>query len=293
MNSGGNNSDRSARVIAFYLPQFHPIPENDAWWGKGFTEWTNVAKAKPMFRGHYQPRIPADLGFYDLRVPESRFAQAELAAAYGVEAFCYWHYWFAGRRLLERPFEEVLRTKEPRFKFCLAWANQTWSGIWHGEPHRTLIEQTYAGPTDYERHFRWLLEAFEDDRYLTVNGKPLFVVFKPKDVPDLKRMSDVWRELAQKAGLRGLYLVGDANLFWNPRRARFRRLGQHGQPAADHVGASARRPQATQVGIQEVAQIADDLSVPRCPSKLRESGAPNHRQSSVRASWMGQHATFW
>jgi hypothetical protein len=216
MQSGGDTNAKPTRVIAFYLPQFHPIPENDLWWGKGFTEWTNVAKAKPMFRGHVQPKLPADLGFYDLRVPETRIAQAEMAAAYGVEAFCYWHYWFAGRRILERPFHEVLRTKEPRFKFCLGWANQTWSGIWHGEPHRTLIEQTYPGVEDYERHFHWLSEAFGDDRYVTVDGKPLFVIFRPEAVPDVKRTTDLWRELAHRAGLRGLYLVGDRDITWNP-----------------------------------------------------------------------------
>ena len=132
-----------ARAIAQYLPQFHPIPENDLWWGKGFTEWTNTAKARPMFRGHYQPHLPADLGFYDLRVPETRAAQADLARAYGIEAFCYYHYWFAGKRIIERPFMDVLASGEPDFPFCLCWANQTWTGIWHGAPDRILIEQTY------------------------------------------------------------------------------------------------------------------------------------------------------
>jgi hypothetical protein len=212
------------RLIAFYLPQFHPIPENDAWWGTGFTEWTNVTKAKPMFNGHYQPRLPSDLGFYDLRVPETRIAQAKLAAEYGISAFCYWHYWFAGRRILERPFREVLRSGEPKLPFCLAWANQTWSGIWHGEPQRILIEQTYPGRADHEAHFRWLLEAFGDDRYVTVEGKPLFVVFRPRTVPDLKRTADLWRELAHQAGLPGLYLVGDAPIWWNP--------GDHGLDAS-------------------------------------------------------------
>ena len=144
---------RQARVIAFYLPQFHPIPENDEWWGPGFTEWRNVAKARPLFRGHYQPRIPADLGFYDLRVPETRWTQAELAKSHGIEGFCYWHYWFAGRRILERPFNEVLQLKEPDFPFSLGWANQTWTGIWHGLNDKILIEQTYPGHHDYIAHF--------------------------------------------------------------------------------------------------------------------------------------------
>ena len=160
-------AQKRARVIAHYLPQFHPIPENDLWWGKGFTEWTNVAKAKPLFRGHYQPNIPADLGFYDLRLPEVRFAQAEMARQHGVEAFCYWHYWFAGDRLLERPFDAVLHSGQPDFPFCLGWANHTWSGIWYGAPNTILKEQTYPGLDDHEAHFNWLLKAFSDPRYLT------------------------------------------------------------------------------------------------------------------------------
>ncbi len=133
-----------ARAIAFYLPQFHPIPENDKWWGRGFTEWTNVVKAKPLFPGHYQPQLPADLGFYDLRVPEVRELQAELAREHGIEAFCYWHYWFAGERLLQRPFEEVLKSGKPNFPFCLSWANHTWSGLWSGGDEKKLLARTGA-----------------------------------------------------------------------------------------------------------------------------------------------------
>lgn len=167
------------RVLAFYLPQFHPIPENDKWYGKGFTEWTNVGKAKPLFRGHYQPRVPADLGYYDLRVPETRQAQADMAREYGVEAFCYWHYWFGnGRRLLERPFNEVLESGKPDFPFCLAWANHSWRGIYNGvKTKESLIDQTYGGLSDYERHFYDVLPAFEDKRYVTVDGN-LFLNFR-------------------------------------------------------------------------------------------------------------------
>jgi lipopolysaccharide biosynthesis protein len=204
------------RVIAFYLPQFHPIPENDEWWGTGFTEWTNVAKAKAMFRGHYQPRIPADLGFYDLRVPETRQAQAEMAREYGIEGFCYWHYWFAGRRLLERPFTEVLKSGEPDFPFCLGWANDSWTGIWHGAPDRILIEQTYPGDEDFIAHFEAVLSAFEDPRYLRIDGKPLFYVYKPRSIPNVRRLAELWRELAHRAGLPGLYLVGEGGTFWDP-----------------------------------------------------------------------------
>jgi lipopolysaccharide biosynthesis protein len=197
-----------ARLIAFYLPQFHPIPENDEWWGAGFTEWTNTAKAKPLFRGHYQPHVPADLGFYDLRVPETRVAQAKLARASGVEAFCYYHYWFAGKRLLERPFTEVLASGEPDFPFCLCWANQTWTGIWHGAPNRILIEQTYPGEADHRAHFETLLPAFRDPRYVRVDDKPLFVIYRPVDFPDPVKTMELWRRMAAEAGLPGLHLVG-------------------------------------------------------------------------------------
>ena len=155
-----------ARLISFYLPQFHPIPENDRWWGRGFTEWTNVTKAKPLFKGHYQPRLPADLGYYDLRLPEVREAQAELARNAGIEGFCYYHYWFGGKQLLEQPFNEVVASGKPDFPFCLCWANQTWTGVWYGAPHRTLVEQTYPGREGHRRHFLALRRAFLDERYL-------------------------------------------------------------------------------------------------------------------------------
>lgn len=165
--------------------------------------------------------MPADLGFYDLRVPETRAAQAEMAREHGVEAFCYWHYWFAGDRLLERPFNEVLRSGEPNFPFCLGWANHTWSGVWYGEPNRILKEQTYLGMKDHEAHFYTLLEAFADPRYLTVDGKPFFLVFQPRKFPDAKRVTDFWRELAAKEGLKGLHLVGSADSNWLPEEFGF------------------------------------------------------------------------
>lgn len=196
-----------ARMIAFYLPQYHPIPENDQWWGKGFTEWTNTGKAKPLFRGHCQPNVPADLGYYDLRVPETRLAQAALAQEYGIEAFCYYHYWFAGKRILERPFTEVLQSGQPDFPFCLCWANQSWTGVWHGNPGRMLIEQTYPGAADHQAHFAELLPAFRDQRYLKVNGRPLFVIYRPTEIPDLDNTIQLWRRMAQQAGLAGLHLV--------------------------------------------------------------------------------------
>ena len=201
------NMTPAARLIALYLPQFHPIPENDDWWGKGFTEWTNVAKAKPLFSGHYQPRLPADLGFYDLRIPEVREAQAELARNAGIEGFCYYHYWFDGKRLLERPFQEVVSSGKPDFPFCLCWANQTWSGIWHGAPNRILIEQTYPGTQDNRKHFLALRDAFLDKRYLCVDGRPIFVVFRPTEFPGVANFTHEWQELALQNGLPGMHFV--------------------------------------------------------------------------------------
>ena len=205
-----------ARVIAYYLPQFHPIPENNEHWGPGFTEWTNVAKAKPLFRGHYQPRIPADLGFYDLRLPEVREQQAKLAQEAGIEGFCYWHYWFGnGKMLLQRPFEEVLASGKPDFPFCLAWANHSWTmDTWkndHGTAAKRMIaEQLYPGDEDYIAHFNYCLPAFRDHRYITVEGKPLFVIFDPYFFTDIKRFIELWRELAEKNGLKGIYFVSIA-----------------------------------------------------------------------------------
>jgi hypothetical protein len=199
---------KKARVIAFYLPQYHPVPENDEWWGKGFTEWTNTAKACPLYRGHYQPHVPADLGFYDLRLAGTRIAQAEMAIKHGIEAFCYYHYWFAGRRILERPFYEVLSSGEPNFPFCLCWANETWSGVWHGNPSRVLIEQTYPGEEDHRAHFNFLLKAFKDPRYVTVDGKPMFLIYQPKNIPNIVGVIKLWREMATESGLQGLHLVG-------------------------------------------------------------------------------------
>jgi hypothetical protein len=208
--SDETNLANSAIPIAFYLPQFHSIPENDEWWGKGFTEWTNVTKAVPLFHGHEQPDLPADLGFYDLRVPEVRAEQAELAKSYGVGAFCYYHYWFGnGRRLLNRPFDEVLESDQPDFPFMLCWANQTWSGIWHGAEGRTLIEQLYPGQDDEIAHFQLLLKAFRDKRYLRVNNKPIFMIYRPGDIPDLGAMLQHFRRMATEAGLPGLYLVAE------------------------------------------------------------------------------------
>jgi hypothetical protein len=204
------------RILAHYLPQFHPTPENDEWWGPGFTEWTNVGRARPLFRGHQQPKVPAHLGYYDLRVPEVRELQAKLAQEAGVDGFCYWHYWFGhGRRMLEMPFNEVLRTGRPDFPFCLGWANHTWyDKSWTPEKwysKKVLIEQTYPGPEDITDHFNAILPAFRDKRYFRVEARPLFLVYDPFSVPDIAGFIKRWNDLADKHGIGGIFFVALTN----------------------------------------------------------------------------------
>ena len=193
------------KLIAFYLPQYHPIPENDEWWGKGFTEWTNVARSKPLFPGHYQPHIPADLGFYDLRLPEVRQAQVDLARKYGIYGFCYYHYWFNGRRVLERPFNEVLASGKPDFPFCLCWANENWTRTWDGLEKEILLGQKYCEEDD-RQHIHWLVKVFQDKRYIRIEGKPLFLVYKATKIPNPLKTTSIWRDEARKLGIGEIYL---------------------------------------------------------------------------------------
>jgi hypothetical protein len=196
----------AVRLIAFYLPQFHPIPENDEWWGEGFTEWRNVVQARPLFPGHHQPQLAADLGYYDLRAPETRAEQARLARQYGIGGFCYYHYWFAGKRLLERPFTNVLASGEPNFPFCLCWANEPWSRQWDGRPNDVLQPQTYSEEDDLA-HIHSLIPALADPRAIKVGGKPLFLVYQGRELPDPARTVETWRREVDKAGLPGIYLI--------------------------------------------------------------------------------------
>ena len=198
--------NEKVRLIAFYLPQFHPIPENDQWWGKGFTEWRNVVTGRSLFRDHYQPHLPADLGFYDLRVPEVREAQANLAREYGIYGFCYYHYWFNGRRLLQRPFEEVLAFGKPDFPFCLCWANENWTRTWDGGDDQILLAQDYNHEDDLA-HITTLMPAFRDKRYIKVSGKPIFLVYRTTSLPDPAKTANIWREAAERSGIGDLYLI--------------------------------------------------------------------------------------
>ena len=199
------------RYIALYLPQFHPIPENDEWYGKGFTEWTNVAKAKPLFRGHYQPHVPADLGFYDLRLKEIRREQARMAQEAGVSAFCYWDYWFGnGKKLLEMPLDAVHDDPEITLPFCIAWANHSWEKkMWDKQGNNEmLMEQKYLGIEDYSAYFYRMLPIFRDDRYFRVNDKLFVIVYSPLESSEIGLYLTCWRELAKKEGLGDFYFVG-------------------------------------------------------------------------------------
>ncbi len=233
------------RLIAFYLPQYHPIPENDAWWGKGFTDWRNVALARPLFPGHYQPHIPADLGFYDLRLSEVREAQAELATDYGIDGFCHYHYWFNGSQLLARPFQEVLRSGRPTLPFCLCWANENWSRRWDGLDQEVLLRQEYSRADDVA-HIRALLPALADSRYLSVNNRRLLLVYRTTELPDPQRTAELWRELALKEGSLELYLV---------------RVQNNGDDIDPRI-----------IGFDAAVQFAPDWSLPGAPIWHRRKG---------------------
>ena len=208
--------DNGIRVIAFYLPQFHPTLNNDKWWGKGFTEWTNVGKATPLFRGHYQPKVPADLGYYDLRLPEARLQPAELASEAGIAGFCYYHYWFeSGKEELDLPFKQVVNTGQPDFPFCLCWANESWHcKFWNKDGTATkklLIEQKYLGKEDNEKHFYSLIHAFKDKRYMRYDDKLIFMIYRALDFENVTEFIHQWNELAQKNGLAGFHFISQCN----------------------------------------------------------------------------------
>ncbi len=201
------------KILAFYLPQYYPIPENDKWWGKGFTEWTCVGRAKPLFKGHYQPKVPADLGYYDLRLPIVREQQAALAKEYGVDGFCYWHYWFGnGKRLLDLVENEVVESGRPDFPFCFCWANHSWAAknwnVFDSRPNqRILIKQDYPGHDDYVEHFYSCLGAFKDKRYIKEGNKPVFGLFDASSIPDITDFVTCWNDLAKSNGFDGIFFI--------------------------------------------------------------------------------------
>lgn len=194
------------RIIAIYLPQYHPFKENDEWWGKGFTEWNNVVKARPLFRGHYQPHLPADLGFYDLRVPETMQAQADMARDYGIYGFCFYHYWFNGHLLMKRPINDMLRSGQPDFPFMFCWANENWTRAWDGGDNQILIRQTYS-PEDDTAHINYLLDnVLCDRRYIRIDGRPVIAVYRSSNFPDIRKSMEIWRSEARKRGGEELYI---------------------------------------------------------------------------------------
>lgn len=196
------------KVIAFYLPQFHSIPENDQWWGQGFTEWTNVKKALPLFEGHNQPRIPLNKNYYDLMDDEVKISQAKLAKKYGIFGFCCYHYWFKnGEKLLEKPAEQMLQNKDVDLPFCFSWANENWSRKWDGGNQEIIKEQDYGDKSDWEKHFQYLLPFFRDERYITVNGKPLLIIYKPEEIIDVYQMVSYWRKRSIEEGFPGLCMA--------------------------------------------------------------------------------------
>lgn len=192
------------KIIAFYLPQFHAIPENDKWWGKGFTEWVNVKRAVPLFKNHYQPRIPMNNNYYNLMDPDTMSWQVELANKYGIYGFCFYHYWFSSKKLLEKPVEAFLNRKELNTHFCLCWANESWTNIWANGSADIIMRQSYGGRAEWEQHFAYLLDYFKDERYIKNNNKPLLVIYRPELIDCIEDMLNCWNQLAKENGFNGI-----------------------------------------------------------------------------------------
>lgn len=195
------------KIIAFYLPQFHTIPENDKWWGKGFTEWTNTRKAKPLFKGHNQPREPLNDKYYNLLDSNTQKWQADLAKKYGIYGFCYYHYWFNGKMLIEKPMENMLNNKNIKIPFCISWANEPWTRNWDGRNKEVLMPQFYGDKKEWEEHFQYLLNFFKDERYILKDNKPVFLFYRTNSIDNCEEMVEYWNSRAMEYGFDGMYII--------------------------------------------------------------------------------------
>lgn len=211
-------ADNKIKVIAYYLPQYHSIPENDAAWGKGFTEWVNTKKAKPQFEGHYQPKTPLNDNYYDLSDVNVMVKQAAMAKKYGIYGFCYYHYWFKnGKKLLEKPVEQMLKTSKVDIPFCMSWANENWSKRWDGGKEELIVEQDYGEEEDWRKHLEYLSAFFRDPRYITLDGKPVFLIYKPAIIPKIDKMLKYWQSLAKELGFKGFcFMIQSSDYYFSP-----------------------------------------------------------------------------
>ena len=204
-----------SKLLAFYLPQFHEIPENNEWWGKGFTDWTNVKKAETLVANQYQPREPLNDNYYDLSDVEVMKWQSKIAQEHGIYGFCYYHYWFNGKLLLEKPLENMLKDKEVTIPFCFSWANEPWARTWDGQNTNILMAQEYGSEKEWEEHFNYLNQFFKDERYIKVNNKPMLLIYRTEHIPNVNKMVEFWDKLALENGFDGIYLVETLTIFQN------------------------------------------------------------------------------
>ena len=208
-----NRSCGGVKTLAFYLPQYHTFPENDEWWGKGFTEWTNVRKAKPLYRGHYQPEVPLDGNYYDLADFSNMKAQMEAAEKHGLDGFCYYHYWFGGKLLMEKPLEAMRDYEGRKLPYCLCWANEPWTRAWDGKTSTVLMPQNYGNEEEWERHFQYFLTFFRDRYYLKEDNAPVLVIYRCNNIPRCGEMAAYWDRRAKEEGFSGIYLIEEVNTF--------------------------------------------------------------------------------
>lgn len=208
-HQGRKENKIKTQIWSIYLPQFHTIPENDNWWGKGFTEWTNVKRGVPFYPGHYQPREPLDNNYYDLADLKVLEKHTQLAKKAGISGFCFYHYYFMGKKLLEKPIENYRDNSKEKFPYCLIWANQSWERTWYGEitKNTTLLRQKYGVEKDWVAHFYYLLDFFKDERYLKIGNKPVYILYIPQKIKLRRQMFAIWNKLAKDEGFKGLYLI--------------------------------------------------------------------------------------